>query len=118
MAVKTRDILIFAAIPIAGYFLLGGGMSKEQAAKIISEYTGIDYNSYMGMDKGYLVARAKAFKAAESQFSHNEKRYDTLSGKAIVTVSATIDSATVTVNTSGSAMDWLASIWNGGYKFN
>jgi hypothetical protein len=75
-------ILVLILAFFGWYFLLR--MNKDRAIKTILKYdSDASLTSLSSMGEDYLIARAKAYKAAESTFELNGKKYNTQTGSAI-----------------------------------
>ena len=72
---------------LIGALALGGAyyyftMTKQAYAKIIGKNSGFDYRKYLDFDKGYLKARAKAFKQNKETYEYKGKTFLTETGTA------------------------------------
>jgi hypothetical protein len=80
MKSTKNGLIVVGIVAAAGGFYYYKTMTKTAYAKTIAKFTGRDFNDYMGMDKGYLKARANAIKKNAPTFFYGGKTYLTENG--------------------------------------
>ena len=58
-------------------------LSRNQAIKVIEDYTGKKFQNANSYETAYLVVRAQAIKLGVATFPYNNKTYNTNTGKSV-----------------------------------